>query len=73
MVSFMTHILRRQTDCFPEAFRLLTVSAAPDPESVGSAWGGEISEAWRRNDGFEYRLMVYRHSDLEGERLIILI
>lgn len=73
MVSFMTHILKKQSPCFPEAFRLLTANAAPDPESVGSAWGGEIVDAWRRNDGFDYRLQVYRHSALAGERLIIVI
>ena len=73
MVSFMTHILRKQSLCFPEAFRLLAANAAPDPESVGSASGGEIIEAWRRNDGFPYRLQVYRHSALAGERLIIVI
>ena len=72
MVSFMTHILKKQSPYFPEAFRLLTAGAIPDPESVGSAWGGEITEAWRRNDGFDYRLQVYRHSALAGERLIIL-
>lgn len=73
MVSFMTHILRKQSPSFPEAFRLLAANAAPDPEPVGSAWGGEITEAWRRNDGFDYRLLVYRHSALAGDRLIILI
>jgi hypothetical protein len=73
MVSFMTHILRKQSECFPEAFRLLAANAAPDLDPVGSAWGGEITEAWRRNDGFDYRLMVYRHSALAGDRLIIVI
>jgi len=73
MVSFMTHILRKQSLRFPEAFRLLAANATPDPEAVGSAWGGEITEAWRRNDGFEYGLQVYRHSALAGERLIIVI
>ena len=73
MVSFMTHILRKQSECFPEAFRLLAANAAPDPEPVGSAWGGEVTAAWRRNDGFDYRLLVYRHSALAGERLIIVI
>jgi hypothetical protein len=73
MVSFITHILRKQSLCFPEAFRLLAANAAPDSESVGSAWGGEITEAWRRNDGFDYRLLVYQHSALAGERLIIVI
>jgi hypothetical protein len=73
MVAFMTHILRKQSEVFPEAFRLLTAAAAPDPEPVGSAWGGEITEAWRRNDGFDYRLLVYRHAALAGDRLIIVI
>jgi len=73
MVSFMTHILRKQSDSFPEAFRLLAANAAPDPDPIGSAWGGEVTEAWRRNDGFDYRLLVYRHSALAGERLIIVI
>ncbi len=44
-----------------------------DPDPIGSAWGGEVTEAWRRNDGFDYRLLVYRHSALAGERLIIVI
>ena len=73
MVSFMAHILRKQSERFPEAFRLLAANAAPDPDPVGSAWGGEITQAWRRNDGFEYRLLVYRHSALAGDRLVIVI
>lgn len=73
MVSFMTHILKKQSECFPEAFRLLAAGAAPDPESVGPTRGGEITEAWRRNDGFDYRLMIFRHSALAGERLVIAI
>jgi hypothetical protein len=73
MVSFMTHILRKQSEIFPEAFRLLTAAAAVEPDSLGSSYGGEITEAWRRNDGFDYRLMVYRHSALKGDRLVIVI
>ncbi len=73
MVSFMTNILRKQSECFPEAFRLLTANGTPDPESVASVWGGEITQAWLCNDGFGYRLMVYRHSALAGDRLIIVI
>jgi hypothetical protein len=73
MVSFMVHLLRKQSDNFPQAFHLLAANAAPDPDPVGSAWGGEVTRAWRRNDGFEYRLVVYRHSALDGDRLIIII
>ena len=73
MISFMTHILRKQSECFPAAFRLLAAKAASDPEPVGSTRGGEITEAWRRNDGFDYGLMIYRHSALAGDRLIIVI
>ena len=73
MVSFMTHILRKQSVVFPEAFRLLTAAATVDPEPVGPVWGGEITEAWRRNDGFDYQLLVFRHSALQGDRLVIVI
>jgi hypothetical protein len=73
MVSFMTHILRKQSENFCKAFRLLTAGAAPDPAAVGTYWGGEITAAWRRHDGFGYRLLVYRHDALSGERLIIVI
>ena len=73
MVQFMTHILRKQSEIFPEAFRLLTAAATPDPEATGPTWGGEITEAWRRNDGFDYGLMVFRHSVLAGDRLVIVI
>jgi hypothetical protein len=73
MVHFMTHILRKQSLVFPEAFRLLTAAATPDPEKTGPVWGGEIVEAWRRNDGFDYQLKVFRHSVLAGDRLVIVI
>jgi len=73
MVAFMTHILRKQSGTFLEAFRLLAANAAPDPERVGSAGGGMVKEAWKRNDGFEYGLWIFEHAALEGERLIIVI
>jgi len=73
MIAFMTHILRKQSGTFPQAFRLLAGNAMPDPDRVGPAGGGEITGAWKRNDGFEYGLWIFRHSALEGERLIIVI
>jgi FMN phosphatase YigB (HAD superfamily) len=72
MVSYMLHILNRQsTDEYPTAFRHLTISATCDREAEGEIAGGRITSAWRRNDGFDYRLWVFEHEALAGERLII--
>jgi len=73
MVAFMTHILRKQSGNFIEAFGLLAANAAPDSECVGPAGGGNVSKAWQRNDGFKYRLWTFQHSALQGDRLIIVI
>jgi len=73
MVAFMTHILRKQSANFPEAFRLLAANAAPDPEREGPAGGGVVSRAWKRHDGFQYLLWDYQHASLEGDRLVIVI
>ena len=73
MVAFMTHILKKQSGTFPQAFRLLASAAAPDPEPVGPTAGGAVTAAWTRNDGFEYRLWEFEHEALEGPRLVILI
>ena len=73
MVAFMTHILKKQSGTFPQAFRMLTAGAAVDSERVGPAAGGQVTAAWKRNDGFEYRLWEFEHPALRGSRLIIVI
>jgi hypothetical protein len=73
MVAFMTHILKKQGGTFPQAFRLLATGAAPDPERAGPAGGGAVTAAWKRNDGFEYRLWEFEHPALEGPRLVLAI
>ena len=60
-------------DVVPTAFRHLTINAMPDPAAEGRVAGGEITAAWRRNDGFDYRLWTFTHPALHGERLIIAI
>lgn len=72
MVSYMLHVLMRQAaDDFPTAFRHLTITATIDKEAVGDIAGGRITSAWRRNDGFDYRLWIFEHDALVGERLVI--
>ena len=72
MVSYMLHVLNRQSaDDFPTAFRHLTITATIDKDAVGDIAGGRITAAWRRNDGFAYRLWIFEHDNLEGERLVI--
>jgi len=72
MVSYMLHVLDRQSaDDYPTAFRHLTITAAVDNDSVGEVAGGRITAAWRRNDGFDYRLWIFEHDALAGERLIM--
>ncbi len=72
MVSYILHLLDRQSAAdYPTAFRHLTISALIDKETIGEIAGGRITSAWRRNDGFEYRLYIFEHDSLAGERLII--
>ncbi|MFT5233848.1 MAG: putative HAD superfamily phosphohydrolase YqeG [Candidatus Krumholzibacteriia bacterium] len=74
MVSYMIHVLNRQSaDDYPTAFRHLTINAAIDESAIGSAAGGRITAAWQRHDGFDYRLWVFEHDDLDGERLVIVL
>lgn len=74
MVSYMIHLLNRQSaDDYPTAFRHLTISAARDEASLGPRAGGRVVEAWRRNDGFDYRLWVFQHDALGGERLVMVL
>ena len=73
MVAYMTHILKKQSDNFIQSFGLLAANAAPDPDSVGPVGGGHVSQAWVRNDGFHYRLWIFQHDALEGDRLILVI
>jgi len=74
MVAYIVHVLQKQSAAdFPTAFRHLTINAMPDPAAVGRVAGGEITAAWRRNDGFMYRLWTFAHPALQGERLVIAI
>jgi hypothetical protein len=73
MVAYMIHILGKHAGHYPQAFRLMTANAAPDPAAVGDTAGGRITGAWKRNDGFEYSLWTFEHSALAGERLVIVI
>ncbi len=74
MVSYMIHVLNRQSaDDYPTAFRHLTINAAIDKSAIGPAAGGRITAAWQRHDGFDYRLWIFEHDALEGERLVIVL
>lgn len=72
MASYMIHVLNRQAaDDYPTAFRHLTITAAIDKNTVGEVAGGRITAAWRRNDGFDYRLWMFEHEALDGPRMVI--
>ncbi len=74
MIAYMVHILRRQSaDDFLTAFHHLTITAMPEPGDLGPRAGGEIVQAWRRDDGFPYRLWLWTHPGLEGRRAVIVI
>jgi len=74
MIAYMVHILRRQSAAdFLTAFHHLTITAMPEPDDVGPQAGGEVVSAWRRDDGFPYRLWLWAHSGLEGQRAVIII
>lgn len=74
MIAYMVHILRRQsaTD-FLTAFHHLTITAMPEPADIGPAAGGSIEAAWRRDDGFPYRLWLWTHPELVGQRAVIVL
>ncbi|MBK7048436.1 MAG: HAD family hydrolase [bacterium] len=74
MIAYMVHILRRQSAAdFLTAFHHLTITAMPEPEDVGPRAGGEVVQAWRRDDGFPYRLWLWTHPELEGRRAVIVL
>ena len=74
MIAYMVHILRRQSAAdFLTAFHHLTITAMPEPDDVGPQAGGEVVAAWRRDDGFPYRLWLWEHSGLVGQRAVIII
>ncbi len=73
MVSFLLKLLRKQGGTFPEAFHCLAEKADPAPELMGELQGGQVTKAWNSHSGFDFRMMVYQHALLDGERLVILI
>ena len=74
MIAFMVHILRRQSAAdFLTAFHHLTITAMPEPDDIGPQAGGEVVAVWRRDDGFPYRLLLWKHPELEGQRAMIVI
>lgn len=74
MIAYMVHILRRQSaGDFLTAFHHLTITAMPEPADLGPRSGGEITAAWRRDDGFPYRLWLWKHPGLEGQRAVIVL
>lgn len=74
MIAYMVHILRRQSAAdFLTAFHHLTITAMPEPADVGPRSGGAVVQAWRRDDGFPYRLWLWTHPELEGQRAVIVI
>ncbi len=74
VVTFLIHILRKQGQGdFIAAFDALTASAEPFTLDTPSVGGGEVTGAWRRDDGLGYRLWTYAHPLLQGVRRIILL
>lgn len=72
-VAFMIDLMRRRADTFPEAFDALTDDAEPAADLLGPTRGGRVTEAWRREDGFPYRLLHFEHSRLDAPRRVIII
>lgn len=74
VIAYMVHILRRQSaGDFLTAFHHLTITAMPEPADIGPQSGGEVVAAWRRDDGFPYRLWLWTHPGLEGRRAVIVL
>ena len=73
MVSFLLKLLRKQGGTFPEAFHGLAEKSDPAPELMGELQGGQVTKAWNNHPGFDFRMMIYQHALLDGERLVILI
>jgi len=74
MISYLIHLLNRQSvPDYPTAWRHLTTTATIDRDSVGPQAGGRVTSAWRRNDGFDYRLWTFEHDALVGERLVMVL
>lgn len=74
MIAYMVHILRRQSaGDFLTAFHHLTITAMPEPADIGPQAGGDVVAAWRRDDGFPYRLWLWTHPGLEGRRAVIVL
>lgn len=74
VIAYMVHILRRQSaGDFLTAFHHLTITAMPEPADIGPQSGGDVVAAWRRDDGFPYRLWLWTHPGLEGRRAVIVL
>lgn len=74
MIAYMVHILRRQSaGDFLTAFHHLTITAMPEPADIGPQAGGDVVAAWRRDDGFPYRLWLWTHPGLAGRRAVIVL
>jgi len=74
VVSFLIHILRKQgKGDFVRAFDALTARAEPMDFDNPPAGGGEITGAWKRDDGLGYRMWTWEHPLLEGTRRFILV
>lgn len=75
-VAFLVHILRKQlAPSFPEAFDRLVQGALRQPQPArgnpGPSWA--LTEAFLRNDGFDYRLCLFTHPLLPGKRRVIVL
>ncbi len=73
MIRFLVNQLRAHGDTFPAAFHACAAMGEPDPEAVGELQGGQITQAWRSKVGLRLRLFEYKHSLLDGKRLVIQI
>ena len=74
VVTFLIHILRKQCEGdFVRAFDALIAHAETMDYDNPPAGGGEITGAWKRDDGLGYRLWTWKHPLLDGMRRFILV
>jgi len=73
MVAWMVARLLKEDPEFPAAFDKLASTADPDGEVPRPTHGGEIVGSWKRQDGFPWHLLRFKHPALGGDRRIIVL
>ncbi len=73
MINFLLKTLRKNGTNFPQAFHNLSEKSDPAPELLGELQGGQVTKAWNTQAGFDFKMLVFKHALLDGERLVIFI